>query len=228
VWWKKTGKPARKHTSWFSCKEFFSYDTACRIQYIEQTVLFGFAAYYIYQGEHDKLVPSDGGLLSSALSCATQFGLAMMLMGVAQISEGDEKKVLQYYMVKKVVEFYYLSALTAPASMQAGGEHGLAGVYITTVWFTFCLVHLMQTCYGGPCRRCVFWFAAVLVLFLGGLGLFFPPSTAAAFYRVPDLAGVPQNIFRLVGLGLMVVGTSLAAFSKGGGMEKKEEKSKDE
>lgn len=213
--WYPNGKP-RKPTGKF---DIFAVVTGTRVQYVEQGALFALTAYNLFHGEMDKLLPHDGGYFGHALDAATRLGLAVTLAGVSQCEESDQKKLIQYYMSKRVIEFFYISALTAPFTIQAGGDAGLTAVYLLCSLNVLLLTHLMCVCYGSDVRRAVFWATTLGLGWLGLLGLFFPSTTAASVYRVPELASTSGAVFKLVGLGAVLIAAALAAFAKDNSMQ---------
>lgn len=134
-----------------------------------------------------------------------QFGLASTLCGVSQCDEEDQMKVSQYYMVRWFIELFWLSVIAAPYGLATGGEQGLAGLYALTAWYIVALTHSLRCCYIADTERMVFWGAGLTTLFLGALGIFHENSTAADFYNFPELMGAPDVIFKLVGLGCVLL-----------------------
>lgn len=204
VWHKSGSLPVTKLGKF----ELYEHRTALLICALESAVLGAFAVHTILTGEPDQFRPNDAGLFGSAQAAAFHIGFGVLLFGISNSDEKSMGKTIQYIMVKKSVELYYLSVLAAPFAISAGG---IQGAYGTMVYLSLSLVHLMAVCYWASPRKMVFWVASVLSFFLRALGLFYPSSTASAFYRVGDLGS--SNVYALVGVGSSVLGAAFYSFA---------------
>ena len=111
-------------------------------------------------------------------------------------------------MFKKLISLFYLTVLIAPAS-------DLTSAYMAAAWEVLSFVHMKICCYGSMqlLRTSIFWTYATAGFYLGALGLFHS-NVAGMIYNVPELSGANDTVFKLVGLGAMLQGTTMYAFSK--------------
>lgn len=194
--------------------DLYAAKTGAQVAALEAGVLGFSALFYLYSGEVNQFRPNDAGVYGSANAAAHHLGMVALCFAASLCDEGDISDLLTALLQKKKVELLYLSILGAPFAIAAGGDNGLNGAYITTLVYVLTMVHLMCCKFHGPPRRAVFWMGSAFAAFLGSLGFFFPASTAAAFYRIPELAGSGANVYKLIGMGCFIFAGALYAFSE--------------
>lgn len=213
VWHKRaSGKGASKGAGKF---DLFDIKTGTQALFLESLALALYSAYNLFTGDADKLRPNDAGVYGAYTLAAAQFGAAALYWAVGTAEDSDQEKVVKYATYKKVVELFWLSVLAAPFAIAANGENGLTGAYLTSLYYSVSLVHLLGCVEPSSQRKLVFLVASVVSFFLGSLGLFHSSATASAFYNIAALNGASGSVFRLVGLGAVLVGASFYAFSLG-------------
>jgi len=210
VWHKRTAKDTK-----YGKFGLYDYRTGTFAMCLEYVGLAGLAGHQHFTGEANTIRPNDAGVFGATAVFATYAGIALMYWGISQAeSDQSQKTFVQYSMLHKIINLFYLSVIAAPFTFQANGEQGLNVLYGRAFFYTLTLVHLMSCAYYAPVRRMVFWMAAIVAVFLGVLGLIYPASTASTYYRMEELSGASDSVYKLVGMGACIVGAALLAFSQ--------------
>lgn len=210
VWYKDVGKPEAPAAA----LTFTDTRTAVRVLWIEHLVYAAWSIYCLVTDTTNQNPWSDSGVFGAAMMAVNFVGASVCLMGCSQCIGDAQKKVIQYYgLIHKVVILYVLLPLYAPGIISGHKDFGLPLVYGALFVHVLHLVQLCGCCYPANFPKAFFWGSSFVCIFLGVLGLAYPTATAASIYRVPDLASAGEPVFRLIGLFLCLVGSSLYGFA---------------
>jgi len=129
-----------------------------------------------------------------ASSGALAFGSSMVLMAAAQIDGADQKKALQYGMVRHLCSLLYFVGLAGPKLIAGDSENGLNLVYGMVAFDYFMILFLVYTAYPSSLRQMIIRSMYILGFTLA-FYTFYWPSFAMVFLQYTDaskLAAFPE------------------------------------